>query len=43
MIAMLENGLDVREVITHRMPVDGFRKGFEIMSRKFGQDRSRLT
>ncbi len=31
MIAMLENGLDVRRVITHRMPVDDFRKGFEIM------------
>ena len=31
MIAMLENGLDVRRVITHRMPVDDFRKGFAIM------------
>ncbi len=31
MIAMLENGLDVRAVITHRMPVDDFVKGFEIM------------
>ena len=31
MIAMLENGLDVRKVITHRMKVDDFRKGFEIM------------
>jgi len=31
MIAMLENGLDVRNVITHRMPVDDYRKGFEIM------------
>ncbi|QMU58750.1 MAG: L-threonine 3-dehydrogenase [Boseongicola sp.] len=35
MIAMLENGLDVRNVITHRMPVDDFRSGFEIM--KSGQ------
>jgi threonine 3-dehydrogenase len=35
MIAMLENGLDVRNVITHRMPVDDYRKGFEIM--KSGQ------
>jgi threonine 3-dehydrogenase len=35
MIAMLENGLDVGNVITHRMPVDDYRKGFEIM--KSGQ------
>ncbi len=35
MIAMLENGLDIRNVITHRMPVDDFRNGFEIM--KSGQ------
>ncbi|MGI9484271.1 MAG: L-threonine 3-dehydrogenase [Hyphomicrobiales bacterium] len=31
MIAMLQNGLDVREVITHRFPVDQFAEGFEIM------------
>ncbi|MGI9395505.1 MAG: L-threonine 3-dehydrogenase [Boseongicola sp.] len=31
MIAMLEDGLDVKNVITHRMPVDDFREGFEIM------------
>jgi len=31
MIAMLENGLDVRPVITHRMSVDDYRKGFETM------------
>ncbi len=31
MIAMLENGLDVRNVITHRMSVDDYRSGFEIM------------
>lgn len=31
MIAMLENGLDVRKVITHRMHVDEFKAGFEIM------------
>ncbi len=35
MIAMLENGLDIRNVITHRMPVDDYRQGFEIM--KSGQ------
>jgi threonine 3-dehydrogenase len=31
MIAMLENGLDVRSVITHRFKVDDFREGFETM------------
>lgn len=31
MIAMLENGLDVRKVITHRFGVDDFREGFMAM------------
>ncbi|NEX46983.1 L-threonine 3-dehydrogenase [Rhodobacter sp. ETT8] len=31
MIAMLENGLDVRRVITHRFDVAQFREGFEVM------------
>ncbi len=31
MIAMLENGLDVRAVITHRFPVAQYRDGFEAM------------
>ncbi len=31
MIAMLENGLDVRNVITHRFPVDHYRDGFDVM------------
>ena len=31
MIAMLENGLDVRRVITHRFAATDFREGFEIM------------
>jgi threonine 3-dehydrogenase len=31
MIAMLENGLDVRGVITHRFRADAFREGFETM------------
>ena len=31
MIAMLQSGLDVRKVITHRMSAREFQKGFEIM------------
>ncbi|WP_104071264.1 L-threonine 3-dehydrogenase [Albidovulum inexpectatum] len=31
MIAMLENGLDVRGVITHRFAADDYREAFEIM------------
>jgi threonine 3-dehydrogenase len=31
MIAMLENGLDVRRVITHRFRADDFAAGFEAM------------
>ena len=31
MIAMLENGLDVRKVITHRYKADDFVTGFETM------------
>ncbi len=31
MIAMLENGLDVRRVITHRFAAEDFRKGFDVM------------
>ena len=31
MIAMLENGLNVREVITHRMKADAFEAGFAAM------------
>ena len=33
MIAMLESGLDVRKVITHRLPASQFLEGFEIMRR----------
>jgi threonine 3-dehydrogenase len=33
MIAMLESGLDVRKVITHRLPASQFLDGFEIMRR----------
>ena len=31
MIAMLENGLDVRKVITHRFGVEDFQQAFEVM------------
>ncbi|MFV0360881.1 L-threonine 3-dehydrogenase [Tropicimonas sp.] len=31
MIAMLQNGLDIRKVITHRFTADAFREGFETM------------
>jgi threonine 3-dehydrogenase len=31
MIAMLESGLDVRRVITHRLPAENFLEGFELM------------
>ncbi|XDA98310.1 L-threonine 3-dehydrogenase [Sulfitobacter sp. LCG007] len=31
MIAMLQNGLDVSKVITHRFPVDAFEEGFAAM------------
>ncbi|PTX53453.1 L-threonine 3-dehydrogenase [Gemmobacter caeni] len=31
MIAMLENGLDIRRVITHRFKVADFAEGFEVM------------
>lgn len=31
MSAMLQSGLDIRPVITHRLPVADFREGFEIM------------
>ena len=32
-IAMLESGLDVRKVITHRLPASRFLEGFETMRR----------
>jgi threonine 3-dehydrogenase len=31
MAAMLQSGLDISPVITHRLPVAQFRDGFEIM------------
>ena len=31
MAAMIEGGLDISPVITHRFPIDDFRQGFEIM------------
>lgn len=32
MLAMLESGLDVRKVITHRLPVAEYKSGFETMA-----------
>jgi threonine 3-dehydrogenase len=31
MAAMIQGGLDISPVITHRFPIDEFRKGFEVM------------
>jgi len=31
MAAMIEAGLDISQVITHRFPIDDFRQGFEVM------------
>ena len=33
MLAMLQSGLDVRKVITHRLPVQDFARGFELMTK----------
>jgi threonine 3-dehydrogenase len=33
MLAMLQSGLDIRGVITHRLPASRFREGFDIMGR----------
>lgn len=33
MLAMLESGLDVSRVITHRLPVDRFEEGFQAMAK----------
>ncbi len=32
MAAMIRSGLDITRIITHRMPVDEFERGFEIMA-----------
>jgi len=31
MLAMLQSGLDVRKVITHRLPVEKFETAFRVM------------
>jgi threonine 3-dehydrogenase len=31
MLAMLESGLKIRKIITHRLPIVEFKTGFEIM------------
>ncbi|MCW6507796.1 L-threonine 3-dehydrogenase [Lichenifustis flavocetrariae] len=33
MLAMLQSGLDVRKVITHRLPVQDFARGFDLMTK----------
>ena len=33
MLAMLQSGLDIRKVITHRLAADDFQQGFETMAR----------
>jgi threonine 3-dehydrogenase len=33
MIAMLESGLNIRSIITHRFPAADYRKAFEIMAK----------
>jgi len=38
MTSMLQSGLDIRPVITHRFPATEFREGFEVMrSRNSGK------
>jgi threonine 3-dehydrogenase len=32
MAAMIQGGLDIRPIITHRFPIDEFRQGFEVMA-----------
>jgi threonine 3-dehydrogenase len=32
MAAMIQSGLDVSDVITHRFPIDDFQKGFDVMA-----------
>jgi len=31
MVAMLQSGLDIRHVVTHRFPIEDFQKGFDVM------------
>lgn len=31
MTSMLQSGLDISQVITHRFSIDDFEKGFEVM------------
>ncbi|HAH05051.1 MAG TPA: L-threonine 3-dehydrogenase [Elusimicrobia bacterium] len=32
MCAMLQSGLDIKKIVTHRFPADRFKEGFEVMS-----------
>jgi threonine 3-dehydrogenase len=31
MVAMLQSGLDISPVITHRFPIDEYQRAFEVM------------
>jgi threonine 3-dehydrogenase len=31
MVSMLQSGLDVSPILTHRLPIDEYQQGFEIM------------
>jgi len=32
MTTMLQSGLDIEPIVTHRLPIDAYQEGFEIMS-----------
>jgi threonine 3-dehydrogenase len=32
MAAMIQGGLDISPIITHRFPIEDFEKGFEVMA-----------
>ena len=32
MIAMMQSGLDMRKVITHKFPIDDYQKAFDVMA-----------
>jgi threonine 3-dehydrogenase len=32
MTTMLQSGLDIDPIVTHRLPIDAYQEGFEIMN-----------